>query len=63
MEQEQEQQQQQELVLVKLFLHTLEGPLRVWCGTGRDAGEVLSHTRTKHTQIHPQKSVYSGFIV
>ena len=63
---QQEQQKQQRLVsrlLVKLFLHTLEGPLRVRCGTGRDAGEVLSHTLTKHTQVHPQKSVYNGFII
>jgi len=64
---QQEQQKQQRLVsrllVVKLFLHTLEGPLRVRCGTGRDAGEVLSHTRTKHTQVHPQKSVYTGFII
>ena len=59
---QQEQQKQQRLVsrllVVKLFLHTLEGPLRVRCGTGKDAGEVLSHIHKKHTHTHILKSQY-----
>jgi hypothetical protein len=57
-EEEEEELQQQELVLVKLFLHTLEGPLRVRCGTGKDAGEVLSHIHKKNTHTHILKSQY-----